>query len=83
MIKDPTRHDLAEHESRHPVPGGVKRAGLVGAVLGMLALDWAALHDITAGLEASYFLEWLVLGVSVPVVAVLLKQVFHRNTDAT
>ena len=78
---EPTNHDLTKRKSPVPVAGGVKRAGLVGALVGMLALDWLALDDITTGVESSWFLEGLVLVVSVPVITVLAKQIFGRSRE--
>jgi len=41
------------------------------AILAVLALDYAAVDDITTGHEPSLNLEWLVLAASVPVLALL------------
>jgi hypothetical protein len=48
------------------------RLALIGLVaLLVLVLDWLALDDITTGREPGFALEWLMLAVSVPALAVL------------
>jgi len=48
-------------------------------VLLLLFLDWAALHDITAGLEDDYSLEYFMLIISVPIFVGLIL-IYKRNT---
>jgi len=43
------------------------------AVVVLLALDWAALDDITTGREPSFLGEYLTLALSVPVIVFLLR----------
>ena len=52
---DPTCHDLAKRESPVSITEGVGRPALIG----MLALDWAALDDLTTDVGSSWFLEGL------------------------
>ncbi len=61
-----------------------RRPGLIGALIGMLALDWAALDDLTTDPGTSWFLEGLFVMVSVPVIAILVKSIVARrgNPDA-
>ena len=42
------------------------------AVVAILALDWAALDDITTGQEASFVLEWWFVALSLPLLWALL-----------
>jgi len=48
------------------------RRGLILIVaMGVAALDWAALHDILRGVEADLWLEYGVLVLSLPALALL------------
>jgi len=47
-----------------------KLVGLV--VVGILALDWAALDDITTGHEQSLVLEWSFVALSLPLLWALI-----------
>lgn len=49
----------------------MKKILIFSLVTIFLALDFAALDDITTGNEPNYFLEYLVLGLSVVVFAVI------------
>ena len=50
------------------------------AVLILLALDWAALHDIVKGLEPNYFGEYSMLVFSViAFVVIALTLTFYRK----
>lgn len=47
-------------------------------VLALLALDWAALHDILKG-EANVWMEWLfVLGSALLLITVFIRKVIKR-----
>lgn len=51
----------------------MKKAIIAGAILLVLALDWAALHDIVKGNEPNLWAEWtMVLGSIVLIPALLL-----------
>lgn len=52
------------------------------SVLALLALDWAALHDIVRGLEPSYSAEYTVLAASTLVYAALLARWFRQRRHA-
>ncbi len=43
----------------------MNRVVIAGAILVILALDWAALHDIIKGNEPNFLAEWTMLGASV------------------
>jgi len=73
-------HPLAERKP-HSLVASAKRPGLIGALLGMLALDWAALDDLTTDVGGSGFLEGLVLVVSVPVIAIILRNLWGRGEN--
>jgi hypothetical protein len=53
-----------------------KRFGLV--VVAVLALDWAAVDDITTGHEPSLVLEWTFVALSLPLLWVLIVRL-HKN----
>ena len=57
----------------------MRRRGLFGALLGLLALDWAALDDILTGSEPGFFTEWLVLTASVPAIVVLVRELLRTR----
>ena len=42
------------------------RIGIATAMLALLLLDFAALDDITTGNEPNFYLEYAVLGISLP-----------------
>ena len=44
----------------------VPRIGIVTAILALLLLDFAALDDITTGNEPNFYLEYAILGMSLP-----------------
>ncbi len=58
-----------------------RRPGLIGALLGMLALDWAALDDLTTDAGSSGFLEGLILVVSIPVITVLVRNIWGKGEN--
>lgn len=49
----------------------MKRLLLVIGFLGLMLLDWAALHDILVG-EPDVWMEWATLGLSAVALALLL-----------
>ena len=49
----------------------MKRIGILLGLVGLILLDWAALHDVLIG-EPDLRNEWLVLGLSVLAYALLL-----------
>ena len=55
---------------------------LVAMVLAILALDWAALDDITTGTEPDVRLEWAFVIVSVPLLAGLARLARRRPRQA-
>ncbi len=61
------------------VVASAKRPGMIGALLGMLALDWAALDDLTTDAGSSGFLEGLILVVSIPVITVLVGNIWGKG----
>ena len=61
------------------VVASAKRPGLIGALLGMLALDWAALDDLTTDAGSSGFLEGLILVISIPVITVLVRNIWGKE----
>jgi hypothetical protein len=71
-----------EHPLVTKKPGNLvasaRRPGLIGALLGMLALDWAALDDLTTDATSGGFLEALILVVSIPVITVLVRNIWGR-----
>lgn len=56
---------------------------LVAGLAILLALDWAALDDITTGSEPSFFGEWLIVIISIPLLLAagnfLMKSQHPRN----
>jgi ABC-type Zn uptake system ZnuABC Zn-binding protein ZnuA len=74
-----------EHPLVTKKPGNLvaaaKRPGLIGALLGMLALDWAALDDLTTDAGSSWFLEGMILVVSIPVIAVLVRNIWGKGEN--
>lgn len=54
----------------------------VAATLLLLALDWAALHDILKANEPNYTLEYAMLAFSLVVFAGLLFVLLRRNRRA-
>ena len=62
--------------------GGVKRPALVGAIIGILGLDWAALDDIFTGSDPSMWVEGLVLVASIPVIGILVKHLRHKSRES-
>ena len=52
---------------------------LVLAILFLLALDWAAIHDIVKGTEANYGLEYTILAASLGVLAFLVVRLVRRT----
>lgn len=52
----------------------VKRLALVVGVLGLLLVDWAALHDILAA-EPDVWTEWAILGLSLVAFGLLIRKV--------
>ena len=61
--------------------GGVKRPALVGTIIGILGLDWAALDDIFTGSDPSMWVEGLVLAASIPVIGILVKHLRHESRE--
>jgi hypothetical protein len=55
---------------------------LVAILLVLLALDWAALHDILRG-EPNLWMEWAVVALSAAVVALLVINRLARRRDAS
>jgi 4-amino-4-deoxy-L-arabinose transferase-like glycosyltransferase len=55
---------------------------LVAILLVLLALDWAALHDILRG-EPNQWMEWAVVALSAAVVALLVINRLARRRDAS
>lgn len=60
-----------------------RRLVLAAAVTELLALDWAALDDITTGSEPSHFAEYAVLVVSLLVLGYLARIIYdiRRRAD--
>ncbi|OGD86592.1 hypothetical protein A2Z23_02165 [Candidatus Curtissbacteria bacterium RBG_16_39_7] len=59
----------------------MKRFLIIGLVFVLLALDWAALDDITTGNEPDYFLEYMILGVSLLIFGLIgLAAVFGKKS---
>lgn len=56
-----------------------KRALLVGFIITILALDWAALDDITTGSQPSYTGEYAVLAASTIIFAALISIYFRTK----
>ena len=50
----------------------VKKLAVGLGILAILALDWAALHDIVKGSEANYTAEYIALALSVLVLGVVV-----------
>ncbi len=46
--------------------------GIATAILALLLLDFAALDDITTGNELDFYLEYVMLGISVPLLTACL-----------
>ncbi len=57
------------------------RPGLIGALLGILALDWAALDDLTTDATSSGFLEGLFLLASIPVITVIARNLWGKGEN--
>lgn len=49
----------------------MKRMAIFAVVVGLLLLDWAALHDVLRG-EPDVWQEWAILGLSAVAYALLL-----------
>jgi hypothetical protein len=73
-------HPLVTKKSRDLI-ASARRPGLIGALLGMLALDWAALDDLTTDVGSSGFLEGLILVVSIPVITVLVRNIWGKGEN--
>ena len=54
----------AENSSTNKPRVTIKGVALVVSVLALIALNWAAIDDITTGSEPSYFWEWGVVFVT-------------------
>ena len=78
MVAD--EHPLVTKKPNNVV-ASAKRPGLIGALLGMLALDWAALDDLTTDAGSSWFLEGLILVVSIPVISVLVRNIWGKGEN--
>jgi hypothetical protein len=55
-----------------------RHVALLG-IVALLALDWAALDDITTGREPGFLAEWSFLVLSLPVLLVLARFAFRRR----
>lgn len=55
----------------------MKKFLLIGLIVIFLLLDWAALDDITTGNEPSFFGEYLMLTVSIPVLVFSGYLLYH------
>ena len=53
------------------------------SILSILALDWAALHDILKGNEPDYSLEYTTLAVSALVFGLLIVSAWRRKSKST
>jgi hypothetical protein len=73
-------HPLVTKKPRDLI-ASARRPGLIGALLGMLALDWAALDDLTTDATSSGFLEGLILVVSIPVITVLVRNIWGKGEN--
>ena len=65
--------------------GRAQNVGLALAILLLLALDWAAFHDIAEGTEANYGMEYTILAASLAVfgfLAVRWYAVFQKTRRA-
>jgi len=51
---------------------------MVAAILALLALDWAALDDMTTGSEPNLRLEYAMVGASLPLLAMLGRMLQRR-----
>lgn len=58
---------------------GLRRPALIGALAGLLALDWAAVDDVFTGTDPSLWAESLVLVASVPLIGILLRRILRRG----
>ncbi|KKU43322.1 MAG: hypothetical protein UX59_C0022G0008 [Microgenomates group bacterium GW2011_GWA1_46_7] len=59
----------------------MKKFLAIAAVFVILALDWAALDDITTGREPDFTAEYAILITSLP--ALLFVRYLYRNTNKT
>ena len=75
---DTRDHPLRPRDENAPSVA-VKRSALVGALVGVLALDWLALDDITTGTDPSLFLETALVLASIPVVTIIIKHLSDRT----
>ncbi len=55
------------------------RIGIATALLVLYSLDFAALDDITTGDEASFYAEYVMLGISVPLFGACLWGLSRLN----
>ncbi len=76
----PGEHPLVTKKPNNVV-SSAKRPGLIVALLGMFALDWAALDDLTTDAGSSWLLEGLILVVSIPVITVLVRNIWGKGEN--
>jgi len=73
-------HPLVTKKSNSVIASAM-RPGLIGALVGILALDWLALDDLTTDATSSGFLEGLILVVSIPVITVLVRNIWGKGEN--
>ena len=57
------------------------RIGIAAAGLALLLLDFAALDDITTGNEPDFYLEYAILGVSLPLLGACVRRQTKLDTS--
>jgi len=57
----------------------MKRLAIFLTILALLALDWAALHDILKRNEPNYTVEYTMLAISVVIFAALVFAHFRKH----
>ena len=57
----------------------MKKSLIIVSIAILLALDWAALDDITTGKEPTHWQEWTIVVVSIPLLALCGKKLLTSH----